>query len=277
MPQVIALTTRFADLDTQRHVTSRTYESMAMEGRYLYLADRGYDWNSMLVSGVRLRALRGHVRFLRQQYPGTTLQVETDAFRRPQQQILWNQVIREKEGAEVAHLQLLTELEGKEGPLPLETMATDAEPTIHLLDLPSFSGACEQVVSSYTMPYSERDAFGEYPVAAIWRIFEEGRWLFSTVAGLTYEKIVEMDTTSFYMGGDYVLARMPRAGQTLKIHTWISKVDKIRFYFMQEVYDGSTLVAAMRDEQLIVSLSRARPQRAPEAFVRFLGAYIEKQ
>ena len=276
MTDTIHLATRFADLDTQRHVTSRTYESMALEGRYAYLKERGYEWKSMLESGVRLRALRGHVRFLRQQYPGTVLAVETQAIVRENGEIFWNQTIREQEGAEVAHLQLLSILDGKGGAIVLE-QATASEPASHLIDLPSFSGTCEQVISAYTMPYTERDAFGEYPPAAIWRIFEEGRWLFSSSAGLSYEKIVEMDTTSFYMGGDYAIERMPVAGQPLTIRTWIEKVDKIRYYFMQEVHDDAGIVAAMRDEQLIVSLSRARPQRAPEAFVRFLGAYIEKR
>ena len=291
--------TRFADLDTQRHVTSRTYEQFALEGRYQVLAKLGYNQERIQNEQVYLEAVRGYSKFHRQQFPGAQLKVETFAavslnpsYRSPSGEgklaapearrveddgtiIHWDQKIRDAAGELVCHLQLETRttIAGK----PLILNGIDAAENYEVLyeDLPAWSGNNERVVSQYTMPYSDRDFAGRYNVASLWRIFEEGRWMFAEKTGLTYERIVEMDTTSFYMGSiaNY-FAEIP-AGRTLQIMTWIERVDKIRYYFRQDVLHNGRLMLSMRDEQLIVSLSKARPQRASAQFLGYIGKYLE--
>ncbi|HNN01911.1 MAG TPA: hypothetical protein PKG67_15750, partial [Turneriella sp.] len=70
-------TTRFADLDTQRHVTSRTYEEFALEGRYRVLAKLGYNQERIQNENIYLEAISGYSKFHRQQFPGAQLNVQT--------------------------------------------------------------------------------------------------------------------------------------------------------------------------------------------------------
>jgi acyl-CoA thioesterase FadM len=67
--------TRFADLDTQRHVTSRTYEQFALEGRYRMLAKLGYNQERIQNENIYLEAISGYSKFHRQQFPGVQLKV----------------------------------------------------------------------------------------------------------------------------------------------------------------------------------------------------------
>ena len=69
--------TRFADLDTQRHVTSRTYESFALEGRYRVLAQLGFTREKIQEEQIYLNPVSGYSKFHRQQFPGVELRVET--------------------------------------------------------------------------------------------------------------------------------------------------------------------------------------------------------
>lgn len=283
--------TRFADLDTQRHVTSRTYEQFALEGRYRVLNKLGYSQERIQNENIYLEAISGYSKFYRQQFPGAQLKVQTFVAKfNPYPSVAslplprggagggvlhWDQKILDQAGELVCHLQLKTRTTKGGAPLELEGIAAAENFGILYSDLPPWSGQNERVVSLYTMPYSDRDFAGRYNVAAIWRIFEEGRWLFAEKTGLTYERIVEMDTTSFYMGSicNY-FAEVP-AGRTLQIMTWIERVEKIRYYFRQDVMHNGRTLLSMRDEQLIVSLSKARPQRASEKFLRFIGKYLE--
>jgi len=285
--------TRFADLDTQRHVTSRTYEQFALEGRYRVLAKLGYDQERIQNENIYLEAISGYSKFYRQQFPGVQLKIDTfvAAVRSAPPTtplsltsgahgvgvLHWDQKIQSLDGELVCHLQLKTRTTKGGAPTELEQIAAAESLEVLYTDLPPWSGSNERVVSHYTMPYSERDFAGRYNVAALWRIFEEGRWLFAEKTGLTYETIVEMDTTSFYMGSicNY-FAEVP-AGRTLQIMTWIERVEKIRYYFRQDVLHNGKILLSMRDEQLIVSLSKARPQRASERFLQRLERYIEKR
>ena len=271
--------TRFADLDTQRHVTSRTYEQFALEGRYQVLAKLGYNQERIQNEQIYLEAVRGYSKFHRQQFPGVQLKVETfgavPAGHGAKGIIHWDQKIRDAAGELVCHLQLETRTTKAGEPMALEGIETAENFEILYSDLAPWSGNNERVVNHYTMPYSDRDFAGRFNVASYWKIFEEGRWMFAEKTGLTYERIVEMDTTSFYMGSICnFFAEIP-AGRTLQIMTWIERVDKIRYYFRQDVLHNGKLLLAMRDEQLIVSLSKARPQRASAMFMSFMGKYVE--
>lgn len=269
--------TRFADLDTQRHVTSRTYEQFALEGRYRVLAKLGFDQERIQNENIYLEPVAGYSKFHRQQFPGARLRVATQAFACGGENIHWEQKIWEESGEIVCHLQLKTRTTRAKAPFVLEQIHALDDIEILYADLPAWSGKSERIVSQYTMPYSERDFAGRYNVAALWRIFEEGRWMFAEKTGMTYERIVELDTTSFYMGSvcNY-LAEVP-AGRTLQIMTWIERVEKIRYFFRQDVLLNGRLLLAMRDEQLIVSLSKARPQRASEKFMQYIDKYLEQR
>lgn len=269
--------TRFADLDTQRHVTSRTYEQFALEGRYRILAKLGFDQERIQNERIYLEAVSGYSKFYRQQFPGARLRVTTQAFSCGEENIHWEQKIFEESGELVCHLQLKTRTTCAGAPFVFNEIGTLKDTEILYTDLPLWSGKSERIVSQYTMPYSERDFAGRYNVAALWRIFEEGRWMFAEKTGMTYDRIVELDTTSFYMGSicNY-LAEVP-AGRTLQIMTWIERVEKIRYYFRQDVLFNGRLLLAMRDEQLIVSLSKARPQRASEKFMQYIEKYLEQR
>ncbi|MBL8034675.1 MAG: acyl-[acyl-carrier-protein] thioesterase [Leptospiraceae bacterium] len=268
--------TRFADLDTQRHVTSRTYEQFALEGRYQVLAKLGYNQERIQNEQIYLEAMRGYSKFHRQQFPGVQLKVDTFAAAHGGEGVIhWDQKIKDQAGELVCHLQLETRTTRAGEPLALDGIEKAANFEILYDDLKPWSGNNERVVSYYTMPYSDRDFAGRYNVASLWRIFEEGRWMFAEKTGLTYDRIVEMDTTSFYMGSiANFFAEVP-AGRTLQIMTWIERVDKIRYYFRQDVLLNGKLMLAMRDEQLIVSLSKARPQRASAMFMSFMGKFVE--
>jgi acyl-CoA thioesterase FadM len=271
--------TRFADLDTQRHVTSRTYEQFALEGRYRVLAKLGYNQERIQNENIYLEAISGYSKFHRQQFPGVQLRVQTfaavPAGHSSEGFIHWDQKILDQAGELVCHLQLKTRTTKGGAPLELDGIAAEENFEVLYSDLPPWSGKNERIVSHYKMPYSDRDFAGRYNVAALWRIFEEGRWMFAEQTGMTYERIVEMDTTSFYMGSicNY-FAEVP-AGRTLQIMTWIERLEKVRYYFRQDVMHNGRILLSMRDEQLIVSLSKARPQRASEKFLGFIGKYLE--
>lgn len=273
--------TRFADLDTQRHITSRTYESFALEGRYRVLEQLGLPFETIKNEQISLVTVSGYCKFHRQQFPGAELNVVTTLTPSPppsgRAEQHWDQKILDASGELVAHLQQLTYID-KDITLNLpegdEQLTASSDPVLYE-DLKPWSGHNQRVVSQYQIPYADRDFAGKYNAAALWKIFEEGRWMFVEKIGLTYERIVELDTTSFYMGSIYNFFAEVPAGRTLEVVTWIERIDKIRYYFRQDVLHNGKLLLTMRDEQLIVSLSKARPQRASDKFLSYIGKYVE--
>lgn len=285
----LAVVPRFADLDTQRHVTSRTYESFAWEARHKLLADAGHTVESLLARGVRLRPRQSSVAFQREQNPGARLEVLTQAEAAPGGVIYWRQRIVEAEGGALActlHCTTQSEAEGA----PVELLPTDGvadvagaaeeSPAKEIQRLPRiapFSGASERVLSRCFMPYSERSIFFDYPLTALWRLAEDGRWYFSTQIGLTEERIRELDTITFFISGNFEFYDLPRAGQELAIHTWLERIEKIRCVMRTDVSDAASgaVLYSCRDEQLIVSLSRRRPRKAPPEFIELVRPYME--
>lgn len=283
----IAVVPRFADLDTQRHVTSRTYESFAWEGRHKLLAAAGHSIESLLTRGVRLRPRQSSVAFQREQNPGARLEVLTEAEAAPSGVIYWRQRIVEAEsGALACALQCTTQTEASGAPadlLPTDAPASGAaqdSPAKEIQAVPPiavFSGASDRVISRCFMPYSERSIFYDYPLSALWRLAEDGRWHFSTQIGLTEQRIRELDTITFFLAGNFEFYDLPRAGQELTIHTWMERIDKIRCVMRTDVSDAAsgTVLYSCRDEQLIVSLSRRRPRKAPPEFIELVRPYME--
>ncbi len=281
----IAVVPRFADLDTQRHVTSRTYESFAWEARHKLLADAGHSIESLLEGGVRLRPRQSSVSFQREQNPGARLEVFTEAEAAPGGVIYWRQRILEAESGTLACTLYCTTHSESDGAsidlLPIDAAAGGADSPAKVIQaiapIVAFSGASARVLSRCFMPYSERSIFYDYPLTALWRLAEDGRWYFSTTIGLTEQRIRDLDTITFFIAGNFEIYALPHAGQELAIHTWLERVEKIRCVMRTDVSDAASgaLLYSCRDEQLIVSLSRRRPRKAPPEFIELVRPYME--
>jgi acyl-CoA thioesterase FadM len=274
----ISLTTRIADLDPLRHLNNRIYEQFCAEGRYRLLEEQGYSIEALLDKATILRPMASFVRFTRQQKAGAALQIQTEAFPMDSGVILWEHQINGPDGETACYLQAKTEtVGGRNNPVDLLPAAERAVPEIHIEEVPDFSGNCSRRTSAYSVIYTDMDVFGRLPLAAYWRIFEEGRHMFGQQLGLTLEKLVQLDTHIFWIAGTYRCYESIEAGQQLMIHTWLERVDKIRAYFRQEIRsaDGGDLLGASREQHLIVSLRESRPRTAPPELVTILGPYIE--
>ena len=273
----IELITRMSDLDTQRHVTSRTYENFCWEGRQRILAEQGYDTAKLLEQQIRLRPLENYVRFINEQQAGAVLRVITRTYPEADGIIYFDQEIQEKAtNKPVCRIAVKSRLENADGPLNIFPDNSEFAEKELLEDYPEFAGECKRVTSPYVMSFSERTIFYDYPISAYWRIFEEGRWHFSQHIGLTEEKIRAIDTITFFMGGNFKFYESPVPGKEYEIHSWAEKIDKIRFYMRQDLTEkGKTKpLMSIREEQLIVSLSRARPKKASPEFLGMVAGYI---
>ncbi|MCB1323767.1 MAG: hypothetical protein H7A21_12085 [Spirochaetales bacterium] len=280
---ILAASPRFADLDTQRHVTSRTYEDFCREARFAILAESSYTTERLLEEKIHLVPRRSFVRFFREQMPGARLQVHSVFYRTEPERILWVQEVREAESNALA-CRLLTETEtranGNAIPLKLDGYDPGA-PASEDLDLlaepPQFGGSCRRVSAPAVMLFSDRTIFYDYPPTALWRLGEEGRWSFGHAIGLDQKKILETDTITFFTAATFAFHRIPGPGEELAIHSWIEKIEKIRCFMRQDVTpkDSDEVLLSIREEQLIVSLSRRRPRKAPPEFIQMVSDYME--
>lgn len=264
----ITLTPRVADLDTQRHVTSRTYEHFCYEARLGLLAEHGLDLNRILNEHRHLRPVRSAIRFINQQHPGNPLTVHTHLSVRGNL-LLWDHIVTGAEGKEACRITLETILDGDtSGPLVPDGGAA-GERAVEFADIHPFPGTCKTIDSSFIMPYSDRDITGEFPPVAYWRVFEEGRWAMGDALGMTYERMRDMDTITFFMGGSMLFHKPPAAGQHVRLRTWIERIDKFRLYFRQDLLpaDSEEVLASIREDQIIVSLAKARPKKPPREYL----------
>ncbi len=272
------------DLDTQRHVTSRTYEALCWEGRLRLLADLGYSLDSMLEKGQRLDVELTHCSFSREQLPGNQLIVETVLELQGSKQ-LWLQEVKQDDGSLACRIATITTLiqGGEVQSMNVENPESDSSvsPVEYISSLPgSFAERtnCEAVETTVTALYSERTPFFNYPSAAFWRLIEEGRWGFSHAIGLDQKRILEMDTVTFFTSGTFRIYRQPVAGELLKVYTWVDRIEKIRCFLRSDVLDtAGELIMSNIEEQLIVSLSRRRPRRAGPEYVHMVEKYLENR
>lgn len=285
----ISVRPRLADLDTQRHVTSRIYESFAWEGRHRLLDEQGYGIPRLLEEGVRLIPRRSVCSFQREQNPGAELAVETEAEAGANGQICWRQRVVESANGGAVACKILTETQSQRSGQAVQLLDPPdpekqpaAAPDGPAADLAAaapispFSGNCRQVAARWIMPYSERTVFYDYPISALWRIAEDGRWHFSTAIGLTEDRIRQLDTITFFIAGAFEFHQAPEAGSELGVRVWLERIEKIRCFMRTDVFDRTgAIVLSCRDEQLIVSLSRRRPRKAPPEFLEMVGAYLE--
>jgi acyl-CoA thioesterase FadM len=274
----ISMTTRTSDLDSLRHVNNRIYEQFCSEGRYTLLAEQGYSIETLLEKTIALRPVASFVKFFLQQKSGSTLNIQTEAFPLGNGLILWDHHISQADGKTVCHLQAKTEtLKHHHNPVELLPVADGNPPQALIENVPNFSGNCSRISTSYSAIYTDMDPFGNLPLAAWWRIFEEGRHMSSELLGLTLENLVRLDTHFFWVAGTYQCYKPIKAGQQVSIHTWLERIVRIRAYIRQEIRtsDEAELLGASREEHLIVSLEKARPKALPSEMATTMQTYLE--
>jgi len=274
----ISIPTRIADLDPLRHVNNRVYEQYCAEGRFELLGEAGYPLQRLLDEGLALHPVASFVKFARQQKSGVTLQVETEAFPMPSGMILWNHQISQPDGEIACQVQDKTQtLDRYREPVALLPGGRAEPDRILIEDIPEFSGSCSRISSPYSVIYTDMDILGSLPLAAFWRIFEEGRHNFGQQLGLTFEKLLNLDAHIFWVSGTYRCFEAIRPGQQLLVYTWLERIARIRAFFRQEIRlaDGATLLGASREEHLIVSLSNSRPRSLPPELATTLATTIE--
>lgn len=270
--------TRFSDLDTQRHTTSRTYEDSCLGDRYRILEEAGYSWKRMIEDSVRLQTIGADIRFLAQQMENTELAVRT-SFRSGEEGILsFTQEVLDPNGKVAAEIRTLarTEKDGKPVSL-IPAQDSSGEILSSFESISAFSGRCDRTQAERDLFYCERNPFGEYNPSHYWRLLEEGRWNFTAECGLSLEDLVAMDTTLFYMGGKIRYHKPLNAGRKAKVKTWIHSFDKIWSRMRQEISDSENgeILAESLDDLLVVSVSKSRPKKPGEDLLKVFAKVTE--
>jgi len=277
----VRLITRIADLDSQRHVTSRTYESFCLESRYQLINSRGFNIAGLLENNIQIIPKLSFARFKSQQYNGAELQVKTEAYPMKDGTIFWDHDVLQSDGIDVCKIQLVTQAtkEGQYFNLLSNEDVFEMPTQNKFLEIMPFSDKCKRVQSEVISSYSDRNITGDYWTSALWKIFEDTRWMFVEKLDLTYEKFVEFDTILFFMGGNFIFHKQPKPGRKLIVYTWMEKFEKIRWYMRQEVVDPQTdeILLSAREEHLVVSLSKGRPRKAPQGYIDLVKDYVENQ
>lgn len=280
-------------MDTQRHITSRTYESFCYDARIKLLSLNGYPVSRLLEERMVLSPVRSEARFIQQQYAGAKLSVVTDAFPGSDGEIIWEQEVRQSDKKIAAKLRTVTTTLQSGSPVSLlgekskkikSTSGGRKKEKLHqsksemFEPIVPFSGNCRRTSNSCSIGFSDRDIFGIPYISSLWKIFEESRWRLSQEKNLTLENFIQMDTIVFFMGGRVDILTIPLPGERLTVHTWVRNIGGIRFNFVHEVEnaDGDILMR-MQDDQLVVSVSKTRPKRPPPEFLKMIEEYVEKQ
>ncbi len=285
--------TRFSDIDTQRHVTSRTYESFCFDARFQLLEHAGQSMRALAEAGSKVLARDSFVKFVREQGADAELVVRTWAFPEADGNIFWDHLVEEPDGTLVCHITNRTRALDVNGD-PITLLASTEQPAPHAPDgrdparlyaedialfepIAPFQGGCKRLLTRLPALYSGRNIFGSYSTGELWRVFEDGRWFFSERMGLTYRKFVELDTILFFMGAVFQFGEMPVGGQELEVYTWVERIDKIRAYLRQDVHmaGGSAPILSVRENSLVVSLTRARPKKPPPEYFALVADYLE--
>ncbi len=276
LQKTISLHTHFYDLDWNRHVTSRTYERFSYDGRFSLLEELGYGVHTCLEKGIQFVSGATFVRFLSQQFAGALLDIITDLQRDTEGQLYFHHTIQDQTGKKACEMFASAYLKNPDGTkLILDSVPVRQEPwnqsTLR-------KRQNEQVCIEHTLsiPFSDMSCFWNLPSESVWKVFEEGRFLFfKEIVDLNLIK--ETDSTTFFMGGEIQIYSLPEPGTKIKLLSWIDSFEKIRFYFRQDIVDETgNLLASMRDEQLFVALSTSRPRKAPQEFFARVERFIEK-
>ncbi|WCL47597.1 acyl-CoA thioesterase [Leptospira sp. GIMC2001] len=286
MYKEIFIETQVFDLDYNRHVTSRTYENFAYAGRMDLLDSIGLSIHELLKLKYKVIANETTVRFLNQQFAGSKLKVRTSAYQDSSGLIHWNHLIEDKDGKAVCDLKSNSYLmDNKNQPLQVKSLRIDPNNLIdesagkkieidpsqleyHTLNI-QMNTRPEQLTPlthSIKVPFNDLNIFWTLSSVAVWKFFEEGRFLFfKEVFGIGAD--MEIDVTTFFMNANIQIFELPEPGTIITMESWIDSIEKIRFYFRQDIRDANgKLLASMRDEQLFVKLSASKPCRVPQEF-----------
>ncbi|MCZ8157924.1 MAG: acyl-[acyl-carrier-protein] thioesterase [Leptospira sp.] len=273
------ITTEYYDLDWNRHVNSRTYEKFAYASRMQILKDFGYPISKMLNQEDKWISLSSKVRFLSQQFENSILTVKTALNRDKRDQLHFYHHIQDSNGIPVCNVWNVSALANSNGDFVSidSVLTTEDKDKLFDVKLDERNPSWNTLSHNYDIPFTDMNGFWNLPTESIWKIFEEGRFLFFNEV-LDLGLIKKIDTSTFFMGGEIEMIELPKPGTKVIIHSWIDSVEKIRFYFRQDIVsqDGKILVR-MRDEQLFVALSTSRPRKAPKEVLEQIGKYIRSQ
>ncbi len=266
--------TQYYDLDWNRHVTSRTYEKMAYAARMEILKELGYPISEMLQKQWKWVSQGSHVRFHSQQYENKDLLIETELVKDSHGSLHFHQKlydIDKKPVCTIGNQSVL--LDESKNPIQIDAVEEDLT-RIFSWKLNERLPGWNTLQHSLYIPFGDMNCFWNLPTDSVWKIFEEGRFLFfKELVDLTM--VTESGTSTFFMGGDIEIIELPEPGSTIRLHSWIDEIQKIRFYFRQDIVSQEgKLLAKMRDEQLFVSLSSSKPKKAPPEFLQAVGSYI---
>ncbi len=275
----LRLTTRLSDLDSQGALSLRACDRLAAEARELVLAAHGYSGAARRDSGLRLQARACSI--ITSQAPGAGVELlsSVQVFPEVRGAAVWDHRLQTAEGVEVCRFLLRTHSFDPGGEaIDLFEFARDFADSALLAAPAPFQGGCKQVQSAQMALFTDRDYLGDYPVESLWRIFDEGRWRFAARIGLTEEMIRRLDTDLPLVGGVYEFRRPPRPGRELQLLAWIERIDRVRVFLRQEVYDPADgqLMLSAREEHTIVSLSKGRPRTPPVEYLELLADYVER-
>ena len=266
--------TQYFDLDWNRHVTSRTYEKMAYAARMEILKELGFPIAEILQRQWKWVSQGSHVRFHSQQYENSNLLIETEVVRDTNNSLHFHQKLLDTEKKLVCTIGNQSVLldENKKS-VKIDAIQEDLS-RVFSWKLNERLAEWNTLQHTLYIPFGDMNCFWNLPTDSVWKIFEEGRFLFfKEVVDLSL--VTKFDTSTFFMGGDIEILELPEPGTNILLHSWIDEVQKIRFFFRQDIVsqDGR-LLAKMRDEQLFVSLSNSRPKKAPPQFLSAVENYI---
>lgn len=280
MKRTTAIKTQVFDLDWNRHITSRTYEKFCYAARWNYLESFGISIRTALEKGFKLMPKQTFVKFLAQQYEGSTLSIETDCKQADDGTLQFKQTVfdsTEKKSCELISSSILyneakeaiflPEVEGK-------TLSQFDFPNLTIKERDKDQKCLDH---SFYIPFSDMSCFWLLSSESVWKVFEEGRFLFFKEV-FDLEDVQKTDTSTFFMGGEIDILTLPEPGSQVRLLSWIESYEKIRFFFRQDLLDSSgNVLVRMRDEQLFVSFSKARPKKSPPEFIDKTKMYWAKE
>lgn len=268
--------TQYYDLDWNRHVTSRTYEKMALASRMDILKKLGHPISKILDNKWKWISQKSQVRFHSQQFEESEIEISTDVFRDIKGSLHFHHKLLDTSGKPVCTLgNQSVLLDENKNPVVLSEIHEDPYKEFNWT-LNDRQENCNTLNRSLYIPFSDMNCFWNLPGDSVWKIFEEGRFLFFREL-VDLSLITKFDTSTFFMGGEIEILELPPPGSTIHLHTWIDEVQKIRFFFRQDIVsqDGK-LLAKMRDEQLFVSLSNSKPKKVPKEFLSSVEPYVRE-
>ncbi|MDF3819176.1 acyl-[acyl-carrier-protein] thioesterase [Leptospira sp. 96542] len=270
------LTTQYYDLDWNRHVTSRTYERFGYDARMEILSELGFPIHQCLENNISYISDGTYVRFLSQQFAGSEIKVITKLMQGEDGLLYWKQDLYGADGKKACEMEVTSYLSQNKEKLKIPKIPKLNEVWRSSSIKPKPNNQLTLDHAHY-IPFSEMTCFWNLPSEAIWKVFEEGRFLFfKEIVALNLIK--ETDATTFFMGGEIKIFKLPEPGSKIKISSWIESVEKIRFYFRQNIVsEEGEVFASMKDEQLFVALSTSRPRKAPPEFLAKVERFIEKK